>query len=189
MTYRNRALLDLCHEIHRVPAPDPRGLRGDTPRRAVSPPTARSRCCGGGMGFKSADLPCAACRPCHAALDQGRHLTRAERHEYWCPRRHPDHDPDARNAGGSRSSTRPRRPPSNTTGSSARSCYEPPHRTPVGPSHPQGPTFPPVPFRPGASSLRPAVQYRWQIGPAASALLAALRPSTPRRALNLPLGD
>jgi Protein of unknown function (DUF1364) len=82
MTYRNRRLLDLCHQINECQLRIP-GVCVGYSQEGCEPAHGPKSVFRGGMGLKSDDLPCAACRPCHAELDQGQTLTAAERHEYW----------------------------------------------------------------------------------------------------------
>ena len=80
--YRNRRLLDLCHEIQECQVGIP-GVCIGTSAHGCEPAHGPKSLLDGGGAMKSSDLPAAACHPCHVELDQGKRLSREERHVYW----------------------------------------------------------------------------------------------------------
>ena len=80
--YRSRRLLDLAHELHECTLTIPGVCQGYVPE-GLEPAHGPKSLLGGGVGQKSHDIFAAACHACHAELDQGRLLSRRERHEIW----------------------------------------------------------------------------------------------------------
>lgn len=81
--YRNRRLLDLAHALHECTARLPGLCLGYSPH-GLEPAHSNQSCHGKGLSLKAHDVFHAAlCHPCHAALDQGRQLSRAERVAVW----------------------------------------------------------------------------------------------------------
>ena len=72
MTYRNPKLLKAVRDL-------PCASCGTEDGSVI----AAHRNEGKGMGIKTADLPAALCFRCHAALDQGKDMTRDERRKAW----------------------------------------------------------------------------------------------------------
>jgi hypothetical protein len=71
MTYRNRKLLSVVHELECVNC----GAHGVQ---------AAHRNEGKGMGIKTSDaLVAALCPSCHSELDQGKTMSRDERRDFW----------------------------------------------------------------------------------------------------------
>lgn len=81
MTYRNRKLLDLAHEMHHCTLEIPGVCVGYS--EGLEPAHGPKSWLNGGGAIKSDDVFAGACHPCHAELDQGKSLTRAEREFYW----------------------------------------------------------------------------------------------------------
>lgn len=82
MTFRSRKLLDLAHSMHDCTLQIPGVCSGYSPE-GCEPAHGPKSMLGGGMGCKSDDVFAAACHACHAALDQGKDLTRDERQWFW----------------------------------------------------------------------------------------------------------
>lgn len=82
MTFRSRPFLDLAHRVHQCQIRLP-GVCIGYSVEGCEPAHANLQAFGKGIGHKAADLHVAACHPCHAELDQGRTLSKAERREAW----------------------------------------------------------------------------------------------------------
>ncbi len=78
MTYRNRKLLDLAHQLSTCLVQGPTCI-GHEPN-GLQPAHANWSYLGRGIGHKSGDVFAASCRACHAYIDGS--APRAER-EYW----------------------------------------------------------------------------------------------------------
>lgn len=83
MTYRNRRLLDLAHRVTECQVRIPGVCEGHS-SHGCEPAHSNQQRHGKGMGNKAADyMHAASCHACHAELDQGRSLSRAERRAYF----------------------------------------------------------------------------------------------------------
>lgn len=80
MIYRNRAALDLAHDMHECTI----GVPGVCVGYAVEgcEPAHGGQALGKGMGIKAGDVFAAACHACHAEIDQGKLLTKGEKESY-----------------------------------------------------------------------------------------------------------
>lgn len=80
--YRSRAFLDLAHRVNQCQLRLPGVCIGYSPE-GCEPSHPNMQEFGKGMGHKAADIHAAACHACHAEIDQGRHMSKAERREAW----------------------------------------------------------------------------------------------------------
>ena len=79
--YRDRDLLDLCHEIHECQIGVPGVCIGYSSEGCVPCHLPKTLFDGGGA-MKSSDLAAAGCNPCHMECDQGKRLSRDDRRFY-----------------------------------------------------------------------------------------------------------
>lgn len=81
--FRSRPLLDLAHRVNECQLRLPDVCEGYSSHGCEPAHSNQSRH-GKGMSIKADDFyHAAACHSCHAELDQGRKLTRAEKIDFW----------------------------------------------------------------------------------------------------------
>ena len=82
MTYRNRALLNLAHDLHDCTIRIPGVCQGYVVE-GLHPCHANWQWFDRGSWHKAHDIFAAGCPPCHDAIDRGNKLTRDEKQGYW----------------------------------------------------------------------------------------------------------